>query len=342
MKRKVLVITCIVAVVLVIVVAVILSNNSSKFQYNAPTATGNTAGNLNNGGKFAEYNGKIYFSNPYDHGTLYVMNSDCTEPKKLNDDSPNYINVCGSYMYYAKNNYSKENVNSGNRARMYGVYRTSLSGKDAQNLYETLSGICSLYGNSLYYQRYDDKIPLCFYSIGIDKTNETKLSTTAINPASINNGRVYYADPDHKNNIYAYDIDSKSSSLVADANAYMVDAAGLYIYYIDIAKNYSLVRYNTGNNTTELLYEPENGRVLSFNRYGNKIFFSVEGENFGLYRINIDGTQSEFITKGNMTNIQCTSKYTFFQYYDNKETLYRVPTIGSITKIEEIVIQKED
>ncbi len=56
--------------------------------------------------------------------------------------------------------------------------------------------------------------------------------------------------------------------------------------------------------------------------YGNKIFFQVESTDgmTGLYRMNIDGTQIETIAIGNITNIHCTSKYTFFQYYEDQES----------------------
>lgn len=44
---------------------------------------GNTAGNANNNGMFCEYNGTVYFSNPYDNGSLYSMKPDGTRIKKL-------------------------------------------------------------------------------------------------------------------------------------------------------------------------------------------------------------------------------------------------------------------
>ncbi|MDD3239967.1 MAG: DUF5050 domain-containing protein, partial [Lachnospira sp.] len=114
---------------------------------------------------------------------------------------------------------------------------------------------------------------------------------------------------------------------------------GTYIYYIDVAKGYALVRLNSATKTIEQLYA-DNGKVVNYNLYGNKIFFQTEsGDNTGLYRMNIDGTQLEYIASGNLTNIHCTSQYTFFQYYENQGILYRVPTTGPITKVEEITIK---
>ena len=127
-----------------------------------------------------------------------------------------------------------------------------------------------------------------------------------------------------------------------DANAYLPDSEGNYVYYIDISKGYSLVRVNKNTKTVELLYGKENCKVINYNLYGSKIFFQLEGDdNPGLYRMNADGTQVEYIASGDLTNIHCTSQYTFFQYFDNQGVLYRVPTMGAISYPEEIRIQKE-
>lgn len=309
---------------------------NSKFEYNIPTAVGNTAGNLNNGGLFCEYEGKIYFSNPADNGYLYVMNTDCTEPKKLNEDSVSSINVYGNHIFYVKNNFY---VNKGSFGNHFGVFRTDLDGQNAESLYNSLAGVAALYGNHLYYQHYDSQSPLSFYRAKIDNTENIKLSDTPINPASIVQGEIYFSNPENKNYISSYNVNNDIINVVYPANSYLVDASDNYIYYIDLDKNYSLVRLNLLNNTIELLYENEGGKVINYNRCGNKIFFQIEGDNSGLYRMNLNGTQVEFIASGNISRISCTSQYTFFQYFHDSTSLYRVPTTDVITKIDEITIK---
>jgi hypothetical protein len=90
--------------------------------------------------------------------------------------------------------------------------------------------------------------------------------------------------------------------------------------------------------TIEQLYSSAN-KVVSFNLYGNKIFFKVDGDSMGLYRMNTDGTQLENVAQGNVSNVSCTSKYTFFQFTENRGILYRVPTSGPITSAEQITIK---
>ena len=93
--KKAITISVITIIGLLLAVLIFLSIRSSRIVYNNDNAIGNSAGNLNNGGLFCEYNDKIYFANPYDYNKLYVMNSDCTNAMKLNDDSVASINVCG-------------------------------------------------------------------------------------------------------------------------------------------------------------------------------------------------------------------------------------------------------
>ena len=62
--------------------------------------TGNTAGNLYNGGLFCESEGVIYFSNLYDDGCLYSMLPDETDIKKLSTSRVTSINADSNYLYY--------------------------------------------------------------------------------------------------------------------------------------------------------------------------------------------------------------------------------------------------
>jgi len=160
--KKAITISVITIIGLLLAVSIFLSIRSSRIIYNSDNAIGNSAGNLNNGGLFCEYNDKIYFANPYDYNKLYVMNSDCTNAMKLNDDSVASINVCGSYIYYVKNNFKQETIGTIFRGQLFGVYRCDLNGESLKALYDSLSGTIALSGNSLYYQHYSDTTPLAF------------------------------------------------------------------------------------------------------------------------------------------------------------------------------------
>ncbi len=314
----------------------------NAFVSNGPTAVGNTPGNLNNGGLFCEYNGKIYFANPYDDDRLYVMNSDCSDAKKLNEDTVAYLNVSNDSIYYVKNNFSEDTIGAVFRGQLFGLYRCNLDGSECKSLYSKLSGKMSLAGDYIYYQHYDEHTPLSLHKVRIDGKKNKQISATPYIPSCVTNQKIYFVDETKNNAISVLDTKSDQITKFYDANAYMIDYQNNYLYYIDLNQNYSIVRLNMGTQTVELLYTDNTGKIVSLNVYGNKIFFQLESETdgrTGLYRMNTDGTQVEFIASGDLTKVSCTSKYTFFRYYEEPETLYRVPTTSPITKVEEIVIK---
>ena len=76
---------------------------SDRVKYNAEGTLGNTAGNLYNSGMFCEYNGKVYFANPYDGNAMYVMDTDGSHMKKLIATSVSNICAGGKYLFYFQN-----------------------------------------------------------------------------------------------------------------------------------------------------------------------------------------------------------------------------------------------
>lgn len=321
---------------LMIAAAAALTIYMNRTIYNPEDARGNTAGNLNNNGMFCEYDGRIYFANPYDNNSLYSMNPDCTKIKKLNSDSVCSINVYGNYIYYVRNNFSPENAAAIFRGQLLGVIRTNLKGERPFALYDSVAGVINLYGNDLYYQHYSDEDGLSFYKVKIDGKDNTRINDAGYYPASIYNDVLYYVNISDRNNIYTYNLKSGQSVMYLETNAYMVDMQGDYIYYIDLDENYSLVRVNTHTLEKQVLTDGRSGKCISYNIYGSSLFYHIEGDSPALYRMNVDGTDNQFIKSGNITNISCTSEYTFFQIY-GMTSLYRVPT-SSGTNVELINI----
>lgn len=332
--RKILV-TSYIIIMVIVLIGLYFYNN--RMVYNPNGVRGNTTGNLNNNGMFCEYDGKIYFANPYDRNRLYVMNSDCSNIKKLNDDTVCSINVYGDYIYYVRNNFSPETTTMIFRGQLLGVIRTDLKGKHTKVLSDNVAGIINLYGNDLLCQTFDNNIGFYFEKISIDGKEKTLLDEADTYPSSIYNNKLYYTNTTDDHNIYDLNLNGSSSSVFLEANAYMVDMQGDYVYYIDMDDGYSLVRVNLATGNKEVLVKDSNGKCISYNLYGNSIFYHIEGDASALYRMNKDGSDKKFIKAGNITNISCTSKYTFFQMY-GLETLYRVPTSGG-TDVELISIQ---
>ena len=104
MNKKLRSILIAIAAIAIIIGLYIAYYFSTKIPNSPNEALGNTAGNLVSDGLFCESDGIIYFSNPYDLGRLYSMNSDCSNIQLVSSDCVSNINVYGDYIYYARNN----------------------------------------------------------------------------------------------------------------------------------------------------------------------------------------------------------------------------------------------
>ena len=100
--KRILICLILAAVIGSIIYVVFTKNRVNLYDDNR--ITGNTSGNLLNGGLFCENEGKIYFANPYDGNRLYCMNNDLTSIKKLFDDRVSYINSAEKYIFYTRRN----------------------------------------------------------------------------------------------------------------------------------------------------------------------------------------------------------------------------------------------
>ena len=129
------------------IIYTMVAGNRTKF-YDDESTTGNTSGNLLNGGLFCENEGKIYFANPYDENKLYCMDNDLSNAKKLIDDRASYINSAGGYIFYTRRNDQIENdVDALLSISTTGLFRVNTSGHSVKRLYDDPTQVVCLYGN---------------------------------------------------------------------------------------------------------------------------------------------------------------------------------------------------
>lgn len=322
MKKLPGIITCIVIAAMFAAIG-IASYLGSKIYYNDEGYIGNTSGNLMNKGLFAEHNGRIYFSNPYDNDALYSMNSDCTNIKKLSDDSVSYINVTDNYIFYVRNNFDPDNAGMLFRGQLYGVIRSKLNGKNGKSLTTDVISSMILLGNRVYYGSYDDGKIQTMYTT-IDKKETATIKGTQIPLYNIIDNKTYYSGTDTDHNIYSFDLSCGLADTLLEGNTYLASMNDDILYYLDMSDNYVLTAYDTLTGTTKILYD---GRCVNYNIYDDVIFFQTEDGDNALHRMNLDGSNDTIIMTGNSDSISCTSQYTFFTLF-GQNTLYRVPTHG--------------
>ena len=324
-QRNILIFSISGVILTLLIVLVVLS---TRIPLNDVDTVGNTAGNLNNSGYFCEHDGRIYFANAYDNYSLYSMNPDETDIKKLHSGSSSYINAGGNYLYYV----TAGNTNSGDSNSFrgaYGIYRSKLNGKNVTGMDRCYVAAMQLCGNYLYYAKIDTKTSMSLEKIKIDKKDKQTVNpTTMINPNCYVDGTIYYNGTERDHYLYALNTSNDSSSVVWQGNIWNPIYQDGYVYYMDVANNYRLCRYSLYNDVVEIL---TNDRIDTFNVYENYIYFQTNSDTApALKRMYIDGSYQEVVRTGIYQNINITSQYVYFNTFGEATPVYKTSTFGGV------------
>lgn len=310
----------ILAIIVIIGIAVLFHFMNKVKLYDDEGTTGNTSGNLLNGGLFCEADGTIYFSNPYDEGTLYSMNTDLGDIRQLSEDNVSYLNVAGKYIFYTKRN-DQKNVDSNffNALSTTGLYRVNLKGKNIAKLYDDPTQAACLYGNYVYYQHYDQEEGLLLYAAKIDGSEDKKLLDEPCAPYAVSDNTIYYAGYKSDHSIHSLNINGSGDSILYDGNCTSVTKQGEYLYFMDMNDNYSLKRISVNGGTPETLVSD---RLATYNvsEDGSTVYCQIDnGNDNGLYALDIDTMSLSLIASGDFNYLNLTTDYLFYEEYDQSK-----------------------
>ncbi len=282
---------------------------------------GNSAGNLYNGGMFCEYNGKVYFANPYDGNALYVMDTDGSHMKKLIATSVSNICAGGKYLFYFQNT-SSGTAGLGYLFSSHSLCRAQLNGRHITSLSKEVIYNMQLIDNYLYYQCAGTDGPR-FYRQKISAREPELLERISADfSCALPDGTVYYAGNNTNHYLYRYDTHSGSTSAAWQGDLWYPVYDNGYIYYLDVANNYRLCRYSLSADEIEVL---TNDRVDCFNLTGNYVYYQKNSvENPALIRMQKDGSNPVILMDGNYTHISVAGDYVYFATFENGYPLYRV------------------
>lgn len=297
---------------------------SGRTTMNPAGTVGNTAGNLNNGGLFCEYNGTVYFSNANDGGSLYAMNADESNVRRLNTLKVGNILAGGKYLYYFQTGSASSDSGFGQLQGMKSFDRCKLNGSDATALTRDVVVTGQLVDNYLYLL-VSKLTGTSFYKMKIDKSEQVDLADYYINPACAVNGIIYYNGAQDDHYLYALNTANDVVSEVWKGNIWYPVVEGDYVYYMDVANNYRLCRYSMSQNVIQILTED---RVDCFNVGNGYIYYQKNGKSPQLKCMYTDGSYAQVIAEGNFTNINMTSQYVYFREFANETAMYHAP-LGS-------------
>ncbi len=318
-----------VTLILIVLIAVYVLNLYSERVPENPSGTvGNTAGNLNNGGYFCESDGKVYFANAYDGGTLYCMNPDETDIKKLNRSEVYQLNAAGDYLYYYQKN-SSSYPDFSFLIRTYGLYRTNKKGRDPVCLEKVDCKNVSVADNTVFYTKpVDGAKTLQLFAVGTDKKNARQISDHLVDPSCVWGGILYYSGTEENHHLYAYDTYTGQENIIKEYDMWFPTLYGQSIYFLDLEGNYELCRYDLYDDSITVL---TTDRVESFNISDNYIYYqTVDADQPALWRMGHDGSNPELVFEGIYRDINVTSQYVYFRSYAADMPMYHTPANGMI------------
>lgn len=313
--KQALFILVIVAILLTLLL--VFSLLSDRVSMNPLGTVGNTAGNLNNGGLFCEYNETIFFSNARENGKLYAMNPDESNVRKLSDLHVCNILAGGKYLYYFQHDTGGGSGFS-NIVSVESFNRCNLKGTNTRSLTRDIVVKGQLVNNHLYLLTSDNN-KTYFYKMKIDKSEIVPLADYEVNPSCARDGIIYFNGTQNDHYLYTLDTKSDISTEIWQGNLWYPLIDGDYIYYMDLDLNYSLCRYSLSTQTSEVLTED---RVECFNVGNGYIYYQKNGDNPQLRCMRTDGTNNKVIAEGNYTNINMTSQYVYFQEFGFENLSY--------------------
>ncbi len=313
-QKMIIIISCIILLFVVIFLSRYLITRTVLSE---PGTIGNTAANLYNGGLFCERDGVIYFSNINDSGSLYSMDSDCTNIRKIYNDNASYINVDENYVFYSRNNNRRPKESQGVfKVFNNGLFRVTHKGKNLKKLYGSPTGTVLLYDNNIYYQHYSEETGIQIYKTDLAGKNEQAVTDEDIIPVSAYNNQIYYSGVEEDHGIHMLNLSTLQSSSVLDSFTYMPVATENYIYYIATTNGYNICRINhDGTGNTIIVDEFCSSYNLSSD--GKYIFYQIDGgDNNRLCSMELATGNVQTILSGDFNRIHVTSQYLFFSTFD--------------------------
>lgn len=338
MKKTLKAILIIACIILLLGGIMLVHYFTGRVPSNPDDLVGNTAGNLYNGGYFCQdENGTVFFANFYDNGTLYSMNADEGEIRKVSDAQVSALNTGGNYLYYYMSD-SSTSTGLGFVRRVVGIYRCKKNGSAVTTLSREPAGSLLLVGDNILYQNCPDGKSWDTSIMNTDGRDKEILFPYCINPASFSNGLLYYNETVDTHFLSTFDMESRTENRILKYNVWHPVCVGSKVYFMDIENNYRLCVLDT---ITSDVKEITPDRVDFFNIAGEYIYYQRSSETDpALMRIRTDGTGEEVVANGVYNTLSVTDQYIYFRAFGNPVTIYHTPVHGSVN-VSEFVAAKD-
>lgn len=322
----------IILILIILIIIKLIADRASHIPENPLSIAGNSAGNLYNGGLFAECNGKVYFSNPYDNNNMYVMNTDKTEVTKLIAGDISMINILGDYLYYYSGT-SGDQAGLGYVRNGKGFYRSDFPGKKIVSLARVTSDSMIAAGNSLYYTNFSDSnsqgnAVITLETISTEGGDPTVIVEDHVKLGGFSGTDILYAGMNNDHYLYAYSPVTSMSTTYSTESMYLPIVNGGDVYFLDLKDDYKLKVLSLADGSIRTIVDE---RIDTYNFYNGVIYYqNCDPNDYALKRCAADGSSVQVVRQGVYSNINITSTYVYFTDYNNSVPVYVTSTNGAV------------
>ncbi|GIM30468.1 hypothetical protein CPJCM30710_31340 [Clostridium polyendosporum] len=290
--------------------------------------SGNTPGNIANGGRVARQGEWIYYSNYAEKLNLFKIKADETDKTRLNNEQSQYINVVDDWIYYVEpDGIYKIHTDGSNRTKL----------KDANSYKQVVINLIDDNSTTIDGKNYKDLI------------SNSKFSIITLN---VVHNKLYYtvdlglmSDMDPSGIIVSSNIDGTEEKVLCSFNDNIkssqgekgVNPAGCmvlgnWIYYYNIYDEVSwpLFRIKTDGTENSWFNEAVIMGMAASDNYIYYINYNVyDMSQSGIYKVSEDLKENVKFKVGDITNIGAINVFRDYIYYSYGNDLYRMKKDGS-------------
>lgn len=283
---------------------------------NSSEIHGNTSGNISNGGFVCEKDGWIYTS-MYKNG-LWKIKKDGSEKVQISENSANYLNIVGDWIYYSGSTYLPDS----DRLRLF---KMKLDGSSVTKLSTSIVEFVNVVGDWIYY--IDASSGSKPYKIRIDGQGKTKISDIQMKYMIVDDGWIYFqrTSTDTLWKMRTNGADQKELSYVYGSKLKIVKD-GDWLYYISDGFEPGVHKVDTKGKNDELV---TGGSIKCIDHSNGWLYFSSEYEN--LYKLKDDLSVRKTIGSKIAGDFQLIDNWIYYtEYHGDRGEEYRINVESSI------------
>lgn len=273
--------------------------------------SGNTSGNILNGGLACIQGEWTFLSCPNLRYKMYKISRDEKQITKLNSDESWFINVVGNWIYYSNSDDGES------------IYRMSIDGSEKEKITSDSCWYLNVFDDWIYYSSETDDYKL--YKIRTDGSERTKLNDDKSINISLYESSIYYSNNSDGGKMYRINIDGREKTKISYDKVSCYCLSDNWIYFCNKSDGMKLYKMDILGTKTEKL---SNDVLSNINVYNGWIYYCNKSDMSKLYRIREDGSERTKLNDDYSDYISIIGDWIFYCNKSDGNKAYKIRPDG--------------